>query len=274
MNLFTVDQNRCKKDGICAAVCPIGIIETPTEDAYPTFVKDAQRLCINCGHCLSVCPNGALLLEKMKPDECLVVQKQMLPNSVQIEHFLSARRSIRNYLEKPVDKDTLSKLISIARYAPSGHNVQQVNWLVIEDSAKVRLMAGHVIDWMRMIVEKKPEVAELIHAEYNITAWEKGEDKICRGAPHIMIAHTLGNQPIAKFDCIIALTYLELAAFSMGLGACWAGYFHIAALTYPPLQQALNLPEGHQSSGVMMVGYPKYEYNFIPKRNSPIVTWL
>lgn len=274
MNLFTVDQSKCKKDGICASVCPMGIIKLPTKEVYPTPVKDASKLCINCGHCLAVCPQGALSLEKMKPEECLPVQRELLPDSVQIEHFLSARRSVRNYLPKPVDKETLFKLINTASYAPSGRNFQPVNWLVIEDSAKLRLIAGHVVDWMRIVVREKPEVAEQLSFDSHITGWEKGEDKIFRGAPQVIVAHSPGTISGGQLACTTALTYLELAAFSSGVGACWAGFLMVAAMVYPPLQQALDLPEGHQCYGAMMVGYPKYEYNLIPKRNTPKITWL
>lgn len=274
MNLFTVDKTKCKKDGICAAVCPRGVIELSGERDYPTPVKDASKLCVNCGHCIAVCPHGALSLERMKPDECSRVQKELLPDPDQVGHFLSARRSTRNYLQKPVEKETLSKLISFAGYAPSGCNFQPVNWLVIEDAAKIELIAGLVIEWMRIMVRENPESAELLSFESHITGWEKGEDKIFRGAPHIIIAHSPVAMTGAQLMCTIALTHLELAAFSLGLGACWAGFLMVAAMVYPPLQQALNLPEGHQCYGAMMVGYPKYEYNLIPKRNTPRITWV
>jgi nitroreductase len=38
-----------------------------------------------------------------------------------------------------------------------------------------------------------------------------------------------------RLACAIALTYLELATYSLGLGACWAGYFSAAAAFYPPM---------------------------------------
>ena len=71
----------------------------------------------------------------------------------------------------------------------------------------------------------------------------------------------------------IALTYLELAATSMGLGCCWAGYFNAAAASFPPLIEALALPEGHQSYGAMMIGFPQYQYQRLPARNEPAITW-
>ena len=64
--------------------------------------------------------------------------------------------------------------------------------------------------------------------------------------------------------CVIALAYLELAAFGLGLGACWAGYFNAAANMHQPMQKALDLPEGMGVYGGMMLGVPKFEYQRMP----------
>jgi len=41
------------------------------------------------------------------------------------------RRSIRNYKTKAVEKEKIEKLIDMASYAPSGHNMQPVNWQIM-----------------------------------------------------------------------------------------------------------------------------------------------
>lgn len=113
-----------------------------------------------------------------------------------------------------------------------------------------------------------------LHLDRVVASWEGGEDRVCRSAPHIVVAHAPAASVHAPAASTIALTYLELAAFSMGLGACWAGYFNLAANFYPPLARALALPEGHRCFGAMLVGYPKYTYKRIPLRNEAAVTWL
>ena len=65
----------------------------------------------------------------------------------------------------------------------------------------------------------------------------------------------------------------SLGATGMGLGGCWAGYFNAAVNTFPPMQQALGLPEGHQCYGAMMIGYPKFRYHRMPERKAPSITW-
>jgi nitroreductase len=89
----------------------------------------------------------------------------------------------------------------------------------------------------------------------------------------LIITHAEKENRMAPTTCTIALTYLELAATSMGLGGCWAGYFNAAATLFPPMMKALGLPEGHQCYGAMMVGYSKFNYHRLPTRNTPEILW-
>jgi nitroreductase/NAD-dependent dihydropyrimidine dehydrogenase PreA subunit len=273
MGFFTIDQEKCLRDGHCVAECPLGLIEFLADNAYPTPVAGAEALCINCGHCVSVCPQEALRLRTMRAEECPPVQKELRLSPEQTEQLFRSRRSIRTYLERPVEREKLLKLIDLARYAPSGHNVQPVHWLVIQQAEEVRRLAEMVVAWMRIAIDAQPEMAARMHLDRVIAAWEAGQDRVMRSAPHLIVAHAVQGLPVAQTACIIALTYLELAATQLGLGACWAGYFTAATLNHQPLMQTLALPEGHQCYGAMMVGYQKYQYHRMPTRNEPRIAW-
>ena len=272
MSLLTIDGDKCKRCGQCMAVCPAYIIQIEGQEALPSLIEGGEAFCINCGHCVVVCPKGAFSLETMKAEHCTPVRKELLPSSEQVEHFLKSRRSIRIYKRKPVPQETLAKLIDIARYAPSGHNSQMVQWLVVRDKKEVKRLTGLVVDWLRQTIEESPWLAEILHSDLIVGAWDSGIDVITHNAPHVIVAHMPKDYGILG-DCQIALTYLELAAYSLGLGACWAGYFQIAATSYPPLTEALQFPEGHQSFGAMVIGYPKHRMHRIPLRNYPSIVW-
>jgi nitroreductase len=129
------------------------------------------------------------------------------------------------------------------------------------------------VAFLRGLVAEQPDFARSIHATHMVEGWDEGRDLVFRGAPHVIIAHAPEEERTAPYGCVIAQTYVELGASALGLGACWAGYFNIASLNYPPLQEALQLPDGHQNFGALMIGYPKYAYHRIPLRNKPRVTW-
>jgi nitroreductase/NAD-dependent dihydropyrimidine dehydrogenase PreA subunit len=273
MSVISVNTEVCKRDGICVAVCPMQIIEMKTKESFPESVEGAAELCINCGHCVAACPHEAMSQRTMESSDCPPVQKNLLLNPEQVEHFLRYRRSIRVYRDKPVEKDTITKMIEIARHAPSGHNLQPVHWLVINDAAEVRELAGIAVDWMRVVIDTQPELAAFLHVDRVIDAWERGEDRVMRGAPHLIVAHADKSLGVSQTACTIALTYLELTAAPFGLGACWAGYFNAAATYYEPMQKAIALPQGHACFGAMMIGYAKYAYHRLPTRNEPPITW-
>ena len=272
MQLFHIDQETCHQDGICAAVCPARIIAFKP-GGYPSPVAGAEKACIRCGHCVAVCPSGSLDHLAMAAGQCPPVQPELHLASRQAGHFLRSRRSIRVYKKKRLDKALLEQLIRMARYAPSGRNSQDARWLVLGRADDIHRTAGLVVDWMRWTQEKDPQTASLMHLDKALQSWEAGEDIIFRNAPGLIIAHAEQANPRGPTTCTIALTYLELAAVSLGLGCCWAGYFMRAAGVYPPLMQALALPEGHQCFGAMMVGFPKFTYHRLPLRDEPEITW-
>jgi nitroreductase/NAD-dependent dihydropyrimidine dehydrogenase PreA subunit len=268
-----VDERKCRLDGHCVAVCPVGIIEIKEGKRVPTPVEGSDALCINCGHCVAVCPEGAMSLDTMAPDDCPDIQREWLLSPEQAEHFLRTRRSTRVYREKPVEKELLSRLISIARYAPSGHNMQPVQWFVVHDTGELKRLTAMVVDWMRNVLEGNPQAGKAMLLDRIVDFWDRGSDTVSRGAPHLVFTHAPEGNPVAPSASTIALAYLELAAPSLGLGACWAGYTQAAAGQWPPLKEALGLPEGHVSTGAMMVGQPRYRYHRLPTRREPSVTW-
>lgn len=274
MSLFIVNPEKCKGDGICADQCPTRVICFNGKGTFPQPAANAKAVCLDCGHCVAVCPQGALSLKTMSAGRCKTVKKELLPSADQVQHFLESRRSIRNFKEMPVGKETINKILDIANYAPSGHNTRPVNWLVIYDRQEVKRLAAMVIDWMRSMLQENPQIARQLSMDNVITTWESGYDRITRSAPHIIIAHGMKKLVTAQPASTIALSYLELAAYSLGLGACWAGFFGTAAAAYAPLKNELNLPEGHHCFGAMLIGFPKYQYHRIPLREAPKITWL
>jgi len=59
MHTIQINEAQCKKDGICVAECPAALfLDGP--DGVPVLAEGAGELCINCGHCIAVCPGAAI----------------------------------------------------------------------------------------------------------------------------------------------------------------------------------------------------------------------
>jgi len=81
MSIFKIDEEKCDNDGICAMECPTHIIKMTKQGPVP--VEGAQEFCIQCGHCVAVCPKGAISLEFLSPDQCMPIEKDLLLNADQ-----------------------------------------------------------------------------------------------------------------------------------------------------------------------------------------------
>lgn len=272
MNLFTINQEKCNRCGICAVECPARIIKYKDKNTYPELFAGSAEFCIKCGHCVAICPTGSFTHRNLKPEDCIKINKELIISQEQAGLFLRSRRSIRVYQDTPVEQKKLEQLIETASYAPTAKNLQHVQWVVIYNKNQVKRLGSMVIEWMRDLLRKNPELARVSKYDVLVAQWDSGVDRIFRGAPHVIVAHAPAG-PYTLEDCSGALAYLELAAYSMGLGSCWAGYFTAATNFYQPLQEALALPPGHSCFGAVMVGYPKYRYQRVPLRNKPVIDW-
>ena len=262
MTTIVVDPDKCKRDGICVAACPFGIFaETP--DGVPEVVDRAGELCINCGHCVAICPGEAISVNDLGAEDCDPVDQELAVSREQVVQLFRSRRSIRSYKDEPVDRQALERLLDMARWAPTAKNLQPVHWIVLQDRKDVAQLAGMVIDWMR----DKGIQQDVVRA------YDKGREIIHRGAPCLLVAHasSKGVKPVE--DCSIALTTIEAAAPAFGLGACWAGFFMTAAKDHQPILDFLDLPRDHQVFGALMLGYPRFTYRRIPPRDKPKVEW-
>lgn len=271
MNSLIIDTQKCTRDELCVAVCPMNVIRMNGQG--PEWIERGEQYCINCGHCVAVCPHGALSLPSMSADQCLSLSSEWRLSPPQMEQLLKGRRSIRKFTPQPVKREILSRVFDMASFAPSGKNAQQAQWLVITDAEEVTRLAELTIKWMRSLVAERSLLARALGMKGLISAWDAGDDQILRNAPHLILAHAPQKNPSALQMCTIALTYVELSAIPFGLGTCWSGYFQFAVAQSSAVQEALMLPEGQQCFGSMMVGYPQLEYQRIPRRNTPQVTW-
>jgi nitroreductase len=135
----------------------------------------------------------------------------------------------------------------------------------------MKKIAGLTVDWMRELAKTGHLMAG--YAPMLIGAWESGTDVICRGAPHLIVPRVPKENPIAPTDALIALTHVDLAAPSFGVGTCWEGFVAGASASYLPLQEALDLPKGRVAAYTMMLGYPQYRTYRIPQRKQQKITW-
>lgn len=275
MSKIMIDDESCIACGTCSNICPASIIEL---ENFPSVSEENSESCIKCGQCEAVCAQSALELVDPSIERTGNNRINFKGTSEQIGNYIRSRRSIRHYKNKIVDKKILEDVMDIVRYAPSGGNNQAVKWMIIHDPVKVKKLAGLTIEWIKNMIDKNPSDPNMAHLKPLVDVWDNESDPILRGAPHLIIAYARldKDNPMAQFvniDGTIALTHLDLALPSFGLGSCWAGGLSMALNEWPPIAKELKLPKDHIFIGAMMVGYPQYQYHNIPKRNKVDINW-
>ncbi len=104
-------------------------------------------------------------------------------------------------------------------------------------------------------------------------AKELGIDPILHKAPVVLIFHSPPNPSTPKDDCVIAAQTVVLGAMTMGLGTCYIGLLTNAALNYPPVQKALDLPPGNTVHSVLVLGYPRLKFHKAVDRKPLTIQW-
>ena len=147
------------------------------------------------------------------------------------EQVVRERRSIRKFLDKPVEESVLNAVLEDARLAPSWKNGQGWRLLVLTDREKI-LRAGAILG-------RNPgcDYATLPVLMFLLM------DPRCSGQ--------MDGKDYALVDAGIFIDHLTLSAAAHGLGSCVLGW-----LKHEELKKALGLPEALDLVAVLPMGYP------------------
>jgi nitroreductase/NAD-dependent dihydropyrimidine dehydrogenase PreA subunit len=270
MGFLSVDVSKCNKDSICVSDCPMALVRCHQSTGYPCMIPGGEEVCVRCGHCIAACPQGALRHSRIPVKDCAEVKPELTISEEQAVQFLRSRRSVRAYKDQPVERKIITRLIEIARYAPTGGNGQSVEWLVLTDRTKLHDVSRLAIETFRRDIDERPQLlAGNPYLSTILKAWEAGRDPILWNAPALVVASAPNKIPTGMADVCIALSYLDLFAPTIGLGTCWAGLLQQAIVSSPSLKEFLGIPDEHSHHFPMMLGHPKSKYYRLPGRKPP-----
>jgi nitroreductase len=158
------------------------------------------------------------------------------------------RRSIRKYLNKQVERDTIIALLKAAMAAPTAANCQPWEFIVIDDAEKLSQMKE-----------------KLVFARYNAPA----AIVVCG---NMKLAFKGKSKEMWVQDCSAATENILIAAASLGLGTVWIGVHPIES-NIRPVKKILNIPEHVTPLGIVYVGYPAEEKEARTRYNEKRVYW-
>ncbi len=168
---------------------------------------------------------------------------------------IMARRSVRKYLDKPVEHEKLEVIVRCGINAPSGMNRQP--WLirVVEDQKLITSVTE---------VYKK--------ANPDQVSRDKDFKNMFRNAPNLICVCTPAKGG-GDLDAGLLGENIMLAAQSMGLGTCCLGGPVRFLKTNPDSKfflDRLEIPEDYQLNYIIAIGYPDEQPDAKPRDESKV----
>ena len=153
-----------------------------------------------------------------------------MPNTV--FDAVSSVMAVRDYKDKPVPDDVITRIVEAGRLTASGSNKQPWHFVVVKDREGLRALGS--------LVRTGPYTAKAAFA--------------------IVVAYEKGN-PLGLSDASRAIQSMILTAWADGVGSNWTGFAGMDAV-----RKQLGLPESYDVIGVLPFGYPAQPVKGIKKR--------
>lgn len=289
MARIEIDREKCDGEGLCLRVCTAGVFEDGDDDGCPVVAYPAE--CFFCGHCVAVCPSGAITHHGMDMGNFPAVRPELTVDAQRLLHFMRSRRSVRNYNQRrSVPRAAMAKLIEAARYAPTGSNAQGLEHIITSDRLLIARLSRLCVDELRKRAERyrddlamgelDPSRASRLREQLSSLAlvlsdFDAGKDPIFYRAPVVVITHAdPGVTSCPQEDATIAAHHMMQMAQSLGLGTCYVGYFYRRVNRNRAIRETLEIPEQNDILMTFTVGYPAIRYRRLVDRLEPQVRWI
>ncbi|HQQ10154.1 MAG TPA: nitroreductase family protein [Synergistales bacterium] len=144
-----------------------------------------------------------------------------------------SRRSIRRYTDRPVEDTSIELLLRAGMSAPSAHNQQPPEFIVVDD-------------------RKTLDAIPLFHPYSRM---------LLKAPAAIVVCGVTGDIPAPQFwpqDCAAATENILLAAHALGIGSVWLGVFPHEELV-SRLSELLAVPACITPFSIISLGYPDEE---------------
>lgn len=281
--------SKCIGCGLCVRVCPSFVLDVSNAKVFIA----RREWCIGCGHCAAICPMEAFQVEGPSAEGQAKLGPSPATSPETLQLLFRERRSIRHYTKEPVPKELLAEVLEAGRYAPTGRNSQNVNYIVLTSPERIedlRRMTMAFYDKVfsrvkgrfgafifglvagRKIVESLRE--SLPKIEHARTLMEQGKDLLFYHAPALVIVHAESWDTCSAFNCGTALYNGSLMGHALGLGCCFNWYLAGAVNHDRTIKEWLRIPADHACYGAMTLGYPDVRFERLVERDPVKVRWL
>lgn len=266
-NFIKVNEDACVHCGMCVDDCVIGCISL-NDKKTPEYIAGGEEQCISCQHCMMVCPSGALSFNGINPQN---LSKPTFIDSDEMLGMIKSRRSVRKFMQEDVPAELLGKIQEMLVFPPTGANCNNLHFTIVGSK--------NTMDQLRDVTYK---AIPNVKSDSPLYFWKPmiesgkaaGKDVVYRSAP-AMIACSISKSVVApgceNVDPIIALSYFELYAQSLGIGTVWNDIATTVALNIPEVYSMLNIPKEYELKFILSFGIPAIKFQRVPFKKRHII---
>ncbi len=273
--MIKIDQEKCIGCGACVDDCFTRDLVIEEDKA-----KALNQTCIKCGHCIAICPVNAVSITDYDMSEVKAYNAADFDiEPEKLLNFIKFRRSVRQFTEKPIEKEKLEAIIEAGRFTPTGGNRQPVSFVVVQNelSELTRLALESLNNQGQAYLADKEKTPPLI--AYYAKRWlqmyedylknpEKPTDLFFNAKTVVIV---VSESPI---DGGLAASSMELMTHAQKLGMYYSGFFVRAAANSQELRRFLGIAEDNKHViACLVMGYPEVSYERTVPRKKPSVSW-
>ncbi|MDR2467943.1 MAG: nitroreductase family protein [Spirochaetaceae bacterium] len=258
-----IDKGKCVGCGLCCKDCPHHVLEL--RDGKAALLSDT---CLLCGHCTALCPVAAVTISGYDMSEVKAYDKtgfgidnDVLLNTIQF------RRTIRHYLDKPVERTVIEKIIDAGRWTPTGVNKQKVRYIVVEKS--IQLLEAEGLKTFGKLKRLAGVVGKFVKLPFDLSRHKLEPGFFFHGAPVIILIVSKDT-----VDASLAAMSMELMAEALGLGTLYAGLFTRAVKMNTRIRNKLGLAKKEVVVTGLAIGYSEVKYMRTVPRKKADIAWL
>ncbi|WP_461205256.1 nitroreductase family protein [Clostridium sp. DL1XJH146] len=272
--MMKVNSEKCIGCGQCVKECIASDIQITDGKATMNNVT-----CFKCGHCIAVCPVNAISTDAYNMDDVVEYNEEKFHiGSDTLLNFIKFRRSIRQFKNKEVEKEKLSKIIEAGRFTQTGSNMQDVSFIVIEEKMEevkdltyttLKNVGEHMLANLTpetMMYKRYAEMWVNMYHEHKENPEEN--DRLFFNAPTLVIV--TANSPV---NGALASSNMELMANAVDLGTFFSGFFIRAAQSNKALKDLIGVQEGKDVVTCMVLGYPDVKFKRTAPRKDADIIW-
>ena len=152
--------------------------------------------------------------------------------------LIKHRKSVRHFLDRPVEREKIMTCLEAVRLAPSACNSQPWKFVVVDDKQLKNRLCRAAFSGIYLInsfCKKAPVIVVVVSERAKFLAMIGG---LFRGTKYYLI------------DIGIACEHFVLQAEELGLGTCWIGWFNERAV-----KSILNIPQRKKIDILIALGY-------------------